>query len=566
MPLIDGRYEVLSEQPLGGGCTQFMATAPDGTPLRIEWFELPHEREAAFERHRRLLKQLMKEGRAALHDVVSRPGARYVAWLTPPEGAREARDQSLEGLLSAQGYERGSALILRANGRSPQSGRTGTPLLYSLTFGESLLPAVVAPLPMSEEPKQPLRPATRSPLKQLRELSAESLSWGATASLLLVALLFISLGISARTTNALIIVPDVTGQPAQTAADTLTSLKLRVVPVAFASDEALGTVLSLEPAAGSELRPGRNVQLNYAVPTGQLATTVVPSVVGSKEPEAEAALVDGGLKAGSGARVHSPTEPGTVLAQSVDAGERTSGQGHVNLLISMGPAPELTFVPLLVGLPVAEARSLARVAGIDDSRVIVDEISSARGARGEVLSQSLAPHVPVPTEGAVLRLVVQGSAAVPAQGGAPDLVGLPLSEAQRVADAYDVTVRRLATPGLPEGVVSQTPPPGELTEGRQLELVVNAHPVRLTTSGIRAYVSEPRLRAVAYAWSIQPGIRAQRAEVWARDIEGASELVEIVTVSGGEILRGSWFTARPGPITFELLLAGVPYGQPLLVP
>ena len=50
MSLIDGRYEVIAEQPLGGGCTQFRATAPDGSPLRIEWFDLPPEREGEFER------------------------------------------------------------------------------------------------------------------------------------------------------------------------------------------------------------------------------------------------------------------------------------------------------------------------------------------------------------------------------------------------------------------------------------------------------------------------------------------------------------------------------------
>ena len=49
MSLIDGRYEVIAEQPLGGGCTQFRATAPDGTPLRIEWFDLPEGREGEFE-------------------------------------------------------------------------------------------------------------------------------------------------------------------------------------------------------------------------------------------------------------------------------------------------------------------------------------------------------------------------------------------------------------------------------------------------------------------------------------------------------------------------------------
>mgnify|MGYP000888013165 CR=1 FL=1 len=111
-----------------------------------------------------------------------------------------------------------------------------------------------------------------------------------------------------------------------------------------------------------------------------------------------------------------------------------------------------------------------------------------------------------------------------------------------------------------------TPPPGAAGEGNALTLVVNAHPVPLTTEGVRAVVREPEPRRVAYAWTILPGIATQPAEVWATDIDGQRTLVERVTVRGGEILRGSWLTDSPGPVRFELFLAGVPYGEPLLVP
>jgi hypothetical protein len=71
---------------------------------------------------------------------------------------------------------------------------------------------------------------------------------------------------------------------------------------------------------------------------------------------------------------------------------------------------------------------------------------------------------------------------------------------------------------------------------------------------------------VDYAWTILPGIGRTTAEVWATSLDGARTLVARPTVTGGEILRGTWRTADPGPITFELLLGGVPYGDPLLVP
>ena len=43
-------------------------------------------------------------------------------------------------------------------------------------------------------------------------------------------------------------------------------------------------------------------------------------------------------------------------------------------------------------------------------------------------------------------------------------------------------------------------------------------------------------------------------------------LVATRSVQGGEIRRGTYLATEPGPRTFELLLGGVPYGDPLLVP
>lgn len=95
---------------------------------------------------------------------------------------------------------------------------------------------------------------------------------------------------------------------------------------------------------------------------------------------------------------------------------------------------------------------------------------------------------------------------------------------------------------------------------------MNAHPVALVAPPVFAVVREPLLRRVPYAWAILPGIGVQTAEVWATTLDGERTLVERVTVQGGEILRGTWLTNDPGPVTFELFLGDVPYGDPVLVP
>lgn len=565
MSLIDGRYEVLSELQLGGGCTQFTATAPDGTPLRIEWFDLEPHLEAEFERHRRVIRRLAKEGRAAVHDVVSRPGAHYVAWLERPDAARDAtrtagngvRDRELEELLSSEGYPPEAALIAR------DANNSGPALLYGLAFGSA---SVTRADPPPEPPARPLKRLSSAPLSRLEELPPVTLSWGAAGLLLLLTAILAAVGFSRLVTNDLVVVPDLTGRPAQEAADELAALSLRVLPLAVASSAPAGEVLGVEPPPGAELRPGRSVTLSYALPAGQLQAVETPSVVGAPSVAAAGtALTERGLRLGEVARLHAPEAPGAVLAQSVAPGSRLPEGGTVDLLVSLGPAQELTFVPHLVGLSADEAVPLAELAGFQGEQLRIDEIDAPSGQLGEVLSQSLAPNVPVPLESSVLRLVVQASGGG-GERSAPDLVGLPLSEAQRAASELSVNVRSLATPNLPEGVVAQTPEPGAPLAGSELTLVVNAHPRPLTTAGVRAEVREPLRREVPYAWTILPGIRSQVAEVWATDIEGRRSLVKSVTVIGGEILRGSWVTNRPGPITFELRLGGVPYGEPLLVP
>lgn len=559
MSLIDGRYEVIAEQPLGGGCTQFRATAPDGTPLRIEWFDLPPEREGEFERYRRFLKQLKRSGHAALHDVVSRPGAHYVAWLTPPEGANPARDAEVSEALAAHGYPGGSAEILKPNGRAAKAQ------LYSLPFGGAVAPPET--MPADAEPARPLRHVDAPKLQWLERLSASTIGWGIGALLLVVAGLLTVAAARSGGVDRLVIVPDLVGQPAQAAADTLTDMALAVVPVPVASSEPVGTVLALEPGAGAELRPGRQIRLSYALPPGQAAPTEVPDLIGTAYPGSAAQVLEAaGLHVGEVARAHAPQAAGTVVAQGADVGARIGSGESVDLVVSLGPTEARTFLPDLVGLEVAEARELARMAGIAEDRILVDEVAAPSGFAGQVLSQSLAPYVPVAAEDAVLRLVVQTGTAGASGGGAPDVVGMPLAQAQRAAAGWNLSLRTLANPGLPEGVVAQTPPPGQVGEGNALTLIVNAHPVPLSTDGVRAVIREPQLREVAYAWTIFPGIRTQSAEVWATDIEGERQLVEETTVTGGEIFRGTWLTNAPGPVRLELFLAGAPYGQPLLVP
>lgn len=598
MSLLDGRYEVIAQRVLDAGRTEFEATAPDGAPLRIEWFDLKPEREPEFEAYRRLLRRLKGAGLAAVHDVIARPGAHYVAWERPPVDSVAASPASGNGaaselreLLERAGYSLEVADLRRQHARQPRV------LLYGLAFGGARRahPPSHPQHGHRDAPGQPDpagsdgasgaaeldRTSLARPLRHqqslgrrtaelLERLPDRALAWSIAGALLLVAVAATLVALRVAAVDTFVNVPEVVGADAALAAQQLAQLGLLVDATPLTSAEPPGTVLAVEPPAGSALRPGRTVLMRYALPPGELAPTEAPSLLGLSYPEeARAALEAAGLRLGEAARIHAPSPVGTVLAQDVDAGSRVASDTAVAVLVSLGPRVAQTFLPNLVGLELEEAKALAKVAGIGEDRIVVDELLGTAGARGQVLEQSLAPYVPVARDTAVLRLVVQAGEPVAETqgGGAPDVVGLGLASARTAASGWNLDVRVIGNPGLPEGVVAQDPGPGGQPDAtRTLVLTVNAHPVALSTSGVYAVVRGPEPRSVEYAWAIQPGIGLQQAEVWASDLSGNRVLVSRASVRGGEILRGQWRTTVVGPVRFELLLGGVPYGESLLVP
>src|SRR5690606_16551960 len=162
------------QRELGGGRTLIDAIAPDGTPVRVEWFEIPAGEEAAFERYRRLLKRLKREDRAAVHDVISRPGARYVAWQKPDPALVKVEDVGLTTVLLEHGYPPTAADV---------RGRGGKRMLYGLGFDGSAAPTAT----LEEREPQPARPLrTGNRESPLAKLPSATLSWLIAAALLLV--------------------------------------------------------------------------------------------------------------------------------------------------------------------------------------------------------------------------------------------------------------------------------------------------------------------------------------------------------------------------------------------
>ena len=552
MPLLDGKYEILAERALGEGVVRFDATTADGHPIRVVWYDLSPADEVHFERYRRGLRRLAREGLADVLDVVSRPGARYVAWREHHgDGAAAA---TLDPTLAAR---------LRDAGLAPERARlrmgpTG-PLVADLPFGVDSVP----------DPQR--APVSAAPAAQARRglptLSDAAASWSIAAALAVLALALVAGGFAMRANDRLVRVPDPGGADALSVAERLVASGLRVEGVARASDEPSGTVLGLDPEAGTPLRPGRVVRLAYAVSPGQVAPATVPALLGQSLSHAEARLSEAGLEVGRVVRVYERAPVDVVLAQSAAAGSVLGVGTPIDLLISLGPPQVTTFVPDLIGLDEADARALALVAGLGNGALVVERVEASEAAAGTVVSQSLAPYRRVPLDGAVLRLLVaEGRPGIDPAEGLPNLSGLSEADARTFAHGFDVRVEYVEDGMLPDGVVRQSLRPGAQPADGALTLTVNVRPVRIPVPTVDAQVRQPRLREVPYLWLIEPGIPVQTAAVTAATLDGVRTVVRTVQVRGGERVEGTWLTTYPGPVRFELTLNGEPYGGTQLVP
>ena len=548
MSLLDGKYEVLREHHDDSAHTVFEATAPDGTLLRIEWFDLTPEQEPRFERYRRTLKRLKRTGRTAVFDITSRPGARYVAWERPPEAASRGRDAELEALLDAEGFAREDALVLKHQSRCA---------LYGLTFGSGT---------QAFDVPEPAEAPAEGRAAWWERVPAEARAWGLAGLLLLASFGLAVVGFERRTNDRVASIPDLTGTSVNDAAATLHARGFGVDVSPSSSDAAAGTVLAIEPPPGTSLRPGRVVRLTYALPPGQLPPRDVPRLIGEVFPATVSErLESAGLRLGRVSRIAADVPRDVVIAQSAPQGSEL-GQGEaVDVLVSDGPRTDATFLPDLIGLDVEDARYLARVAGIPADRVVVDRVPGSAPS-GSVVSQSLAPHRAVPRDEAVLRLIVsEGGAAASIADVTPSFVGMTWQDAVAAVGATPVDVTVVAALSLPEGVIDQDPDPGAPPADR-IRLTVNAQPIPIPVPDATAVVREREPRSVPFAWSIEPGIPTVTATVHAATLEGETTLVHSERVAGGGTVEGVWITQYPGVVTFRLELNGQPYGPPLRVP
>jgi len=112
-----------------------------------------------------------------------------------------------------------------------------------------------------------------------------------------------------------------------------------------AGEEPEGTVMSQDPKAGSSLEKGSVI--NVVVSDGSKAKAVVPYLVGKSIGDAQAALLNAGLKIGSISYDYSDTyAEGEVIWQQYDANAQVDKDTEVKVRVSQGKKPvETTTAP-----------------------------------------------------------------------------------------------------------------------------------------------------------------------------------------------------------------------------
>lgn len=199
-------------------------------------------------------------------------------------------------------------------------------------------------------------------------------------------------------------VSEVSGKPANEAAQELAKAGFRVAFTEGEGNAAIGAVLRQEPEGNTNLPLGRLVTLTVNSPPDLM----VPQVENLSVDRAKVNLQEGGFRLGTVTTIDGSVAnipEGRIISQTPPAGLATQRGQKINLLVSSGVQGLETWVPDLTGLDFASAREHARTAGLVLTQVKTEESELPPNT---VISQSPAPYARS-RSGDQMRLVVAAS-------------------------------------------------------------------------------------------------------------------------------------------------------------
>lgn len=162
-------------------------------------------------------------------------------------------------------------------------------------------------------------------------------------------------------------VPDIMGQTAAFAESKLREAGLNPdrQPDVFSETVPEGSVISQDPAAGSQLQKGSSVK--YVVSKGAQPPKEVdvPDVKNLTIDQASARLSQEGLVLGTTTEQYSETVGlGKVISQSPGSGQKATEGSSVDVVVSLGPQPTMVTVPSVITMSKNDAENAILAKGL----------------------------------------------------------------------------------------------------------------------------------------------------------------------------------------------------------
>ncbi len=285
--------------------------------------------------------------------------------------------------------------------------------------------------------------------------------WPAILASALVAALtawFFLLGPGATST-----VPALQGQPKESAVSALEAVKLdAVVSEVFDEEAPRGEVMKVDPAPGTNVRRGTDVELVVSKGPERYA---VPEIVGSTLTEARTRIADNSLAVGEVTEAFSEKVPdGQVISTDPKQGADLKKGSEIALTVSKGRKP--ITVPDVTGKSSkAAAKQLTELGLTVDA---TKQENSDTVAKGDVISQS-------PSDGTLFKgdQVVLVVSKGPVMVDVPNVVGQQLGPARTALEnaGFSVEVRK-ALGGFFGTVRLQDPAGGTAPKGSSVTLTI----------------------------------------------------------------------------------------------
>ena len=239
--------------------------------------------------------------------------------------------------------------------------------------------------------------------------------------------------------GALVTVPDVAGGSVLEATATLVEAELSVADTVLEEFDLVlpeGTVKGTNPSAGAEVEKQTEVRLIVSLGPNPVA---VPAISGQSLAEVERALQEVNLILGSTSEEFNDfVDEGSVLRlvdednETLAAGSQVLAGSTLNAVLSAGPLPDVT------GLPVDEARETLDAVGVTG-------VVGGDGAFSDTVPEGYVVEVSLPAgatsrPGDTLTLIVSRG---PELVMIPDLVGETIADAKEVLEGlgFEVEVR-----------------------------------------------------------------------------------------------------------------------------